>query len=135
MKTAVILLLHGSKTSGPDKSIKRLVAEVKKLGGFEITRHAFLQFSAPAAQDALESCIKQKTERIVIVPLFIQSGVHTSRDIPKLVKKAKKQYPGVEIVLTDHVGAHPLMANIVADLVKKKRYIPKGYAQEKKALR
>lgn len=132
MKTAVILLLHGSKTRGADRPIKRLVAEVKKIGGFEITRHAFLQFSVPTAQDALESCIKQKAERVVIVPLFMQSGAHAISDIPKLVKKAKKQYPEIDIVVTDHVGAHPLMADIVVDLVGRKQV---GSMKDKPGLR
>ena len=49
----------------------------------------------------------------MIVPFFMQSGAHVTRDIPELVRNAGKQHPGISIVVTDHVGTHPLMLKIV----------------------
>jgi sirohydrochlorin ferrochelatase len=37
------------------------------------------------------------------------------------VDKARKQHPDLDITVTDCVGAHPLMAKIVQDLVEKTR--------------
>jgi sirohydrochlorin ferrochelatase len=42
-----------------------------------------------------------------------------TRDIPALVDEARNAYPGIEIIVTDYVGAHPLMAKIVEELVNK----------------
>ena len=119
MKTAVIILGHGSKKTGADEAIRRLAAEVKKLGAFAVVEHAFLQYVQPSFGDALESCIGQKSERVVIVPFFMQPGAHVAKDIPELVEKAKQQHPGIDIVVTDYVGNHPLMAQIVVDLAGK----------------
>ena len=119
MKTAVIILGHGSKSTAADEAIQRTAAGVKKLGGYELVEYAFLQYGKPTPQNALESCIGQKAERIVIVPFFMQSGEHVTKDIPAFVEKAGKQYPNIKIVVTDYVGSHPLMAKIVLDLVGK----------------
>ena len=119
MKTAVIILGHGSKSRDADEAIRRVAAEGKKLGGYDIVEHAFLQYVQPGLEKALEQCIRQGAQKIVIVPFFMQSGAHVARDIPELVDKAKKQYPGIDIAVTDYVGSHPLMAKIVADLVGK----------------
>lgn len=119
MKTAVIILGHGSRSGGADETVKRVAAEVKKGGGHQIVEHAFLQYTTPTPQNAIENCIRQKVQRIVIVPYFMQSGAHVTRDIPELVDKARKQHPDLDIVVTDCVGAHPLMAKIVEDLVEK----------------
>lgn len=119
MKTAVIILGHGSKSKGADETVRRIAAEVKKLGGYEIVEYAFLQYASPSLQDVLEDCIRQKAERIVIAPFFMQSGAHVTKNIPELVEKAKKQHPGIDIVVTEYAGAHPLMVKIVEDLVKK----------------
>jgi sirohydrochlorin cobaltochelatase len=119
VKTAVIILGHGSRSKGADETVKRVVVEVKKIGGYEIVEHAFLQYVRPAPHDAMEKCVQQQAEKIVIVPFFMQSGAHVSRDIPELVEKAKKQYSNIDIVVTDCVGAHPLMAKIVTDLIGK----------------
>ena len=119
VKTAVIILAHGSKSGDAGDSVRRTAAAVKKQGGYEIVEYAFLQHTPPSPQDALESCIKQQAERVVVVPFFMQSGAHVARDIPSLVENARKKYPGVEFVVTDCAGSHTLMAKIVMDLVGK----------------
>jgi sirohydrochlorin ferrochelatase len=119
MKTAVIILGHGSRSGGADETVKRVAAELKKSRGHEIVEHAFLQHTLPTPHNALESCIRQRVQKIVIVPYFMQSGTHVTRDIPELVDKARKRHPDLDIVVTDYVGAHPLMAKIVEDLVEK----------------
>ncbi len=119
VKTAVIILGHGSKSTAADEAIQRTAAEVKKLGGYELVEYAFLQYSKPTPQNAIENCIEQKAERIVIVPFFMQSGEHVTKNIPAFLEKAKKRYPDVDIVVTDYAGSHPLMTKIVLDLVGK----------------
>jgi sirohydrochlorin ferrochelatase len=119
VKTAVIILGHGSKSKGADDVVQRIAAEVKKLGSYEIVEYAFLQYVQPTPHEALERCIRQKAERIVIVPFFMHSGTHVTRDVPELVEKAKKQHPGIDVIVTDYAGEHPLMAKIVVDLVDK----------------
>ncbi len=115
MKTAVIILGHGSR-SGGDSTIGRVAASVKTRGGFEIVEYAFLQYARPIPDEALNRCISQGAKRIVIVPFFMQQGAHVTKGIPSLVERAKRQNPAVDIVVTDFVGSHPLMADIVLDL-------------------
>jgi sirohydrochlorin ferrochelatase len=43
-------------------------------------------------------------------------GMHVTADIPVLVERARIRYPGVQISMTDAVGAHPGMIDIVLDL-------------------
>lgn len=120
MKTAIIILGHGSRSSGADATVKRVAHELKKSGGFEIVEHAFLQYVQPGPIEALAQCIRQGAQKIVIVPFFMQSGAHVNKNIPELVEKTKKQYPDVEVSVTDFAGSHPLMVKIVQDLVNKR---------------
>ena len=119
MKTAVIIVGHGSRSAGADETVKRVATEVKKIGSCEIVEYAFLQHVSPAPHDALEHCIRQQAKKIVIVPFFMQPGAHVMNDIPEFVEKAKKQHPDLEIRMTEFVGSHPLMTEIVLDLVRK----------------
>jgi sirohydrochlorin ferrochelatase len=118
VRTAVIILGHGSRNTGSETAVQAVVAEMQK-GGHAIVEHAFLQYVPPTPHEALERCIGQRAERIVIVPFFLQAGAHVTRDIPELVAEARKAHPGIEIIVTDYVGAHPLMARIVEELVTK----------------
>jgi sirohydrochlorin ferrochelatase len=117
VKTAVIILGHGSRSMGSETAVQAVVATMKKSGNV-IVEHAFLQYVPPTPQEALERCARQNAGRIVIVPFFLQAGAHVTRDIPALVDEARNAYPGIEIVVTDYVGAHPLMAKIVEDMAK-----------------
>jgi sirohydrochlorin ferrochelatase len=119
VKTAVIILGHGSRSGGADEAIKQIAAEVRRAGNFLLVEHAFLQYVQPALPETLETCIRQGANNIVIIPFFMQAGAHVTRHVPDLVEKAKKRHPEVNIAVTDYVGTHPLMTKIVEDLVKK----------------
>jgi sirohydrochlorin ferrochelatase len=119
VKTAVVILGHGSRSGGADQAIKRIAAEVKRAGNFGIVEHAFLQYVQPTLPETLETCLRQGANNIVIVPFFMQPGAHVTKDIPAFLGKARKQHPNLGIIVTDFVGNHPLMTEIVLDLVKK----------------
>ncbi len=119
MKTAVIILGHGSKSDG-DPTINRIAASVKARGRFEIVEHAFLRYARPNPDEAVDRCVRQGATRVVIVPFFLHQGAHVTKDIPALVWRAKKQNPTVDFVVTDFVGTHPLMTDIVLDMAGKK---------------
>lgn len=116
MKTAVIILGHGSRGVGNDTALKRIAEELQRSG--EIIEYAYLQYAQPTADSALGRCIKQGAKKIVIVPFFLQAGVHVTNDIPSFIDKTKKQHPSLDIRVTDFVGSHPFMVNIIMDLVK-----------------
>jgi len=119
MKKAVILLGHGSRNAEADGTIRRVASEVRGSGGFHIVAHAFLQYMKPGPDEVLEQCVKDGAEMIVVVPFFLQPGAHVTKDLPALIEKARMQYPDVAIMVTELVGSHPLMTDIVLELAKK----------------
>jgi sirohydrochlorin ferrochelatase len=119
MKTAIIVLGHGSKRQESGAPVTELTTALKSAGCFEIVEHAFLQYAAPTIEDAVGSCRRQGAGKIVIVPFFVQPGAHVMKDIPDKLEKLKRCYPNVVFTVTDYVGAHPMMLDIVADLARK----------------
>lgn len=119
MRTAVIILGHGSRNAGADEAIRKVVDGVNQTGSFAVVEHAFLQYVPPTPHEVIERCVGQQVDRIVIVPFFLQAGAHVTRDIPELIEKARKQHPKNEIIVTDYVGAHPLIAKVVEELAGK----------------
>ncbi len=121
MKTAVIIVGHGSKSAGADEAIKRVASELAQTGGFHRVQYAFLQYTASEPGSVVRQCIEAGAERIVLVPFFLQPGTHVIRDIPQLVEEARKNHPGTLFQVTDYAGNHSLMARIVLDLVEKSK--------------
>lgn len=119
MKKAVIILFHGSRTEGAADDAARIAGEVKSRGGFEIVEAAFLQHQQPTLSAAIESAARAGANRIMVVPFFMQQGGHVLRDVPGLIDEMRKGSPGVEVILTDHVGSHPGIPDIILDLIRK----------------
>jgi sirohydrochlorin ferrochelatase len=118
VKTAVIILFHGSRAGGAGDIARTIAAEVGTQGRFGFVTAAFLQHLAPDLIEAVEVCVQQGAEKIVVVPFFLQMGMHVTADIPLLLDQAKKRYPNLRILTTEAVGSHPQMAEIVVDLVR-----------------
>ena len=116
MKTAVIILFHGSKAEGSDAIVHRIIAEVRRRGHFDIVVEAFLQNSTPGLRESMAFCIQQRVEKIAIVPFFLQLGTHVTADIPLLVDEIRHGHPEIEITLTEPVGSHPLLVDVILDL-------------------
>jgi len=116
VKTAVIILFHGSRAEGSDATVHRIIAEVRRRGHFGIVAEAFLQHATPGLRESVAFCIQQHAEKIMIVPFFLQLGGHVTADIPLLVDEIRHGHPGIEITLTEPVGSHPLLVDVVLDL-------------------
>ena len=121
MKKAVIILGHGSRGGGNDIALKRIAEELQRSMSEIIVEYAFLQYAQPSAEAALDRCIAHGVKEIVIVPFFMQAGGHVTRDIPAFLEKARARHPECDIRATDYVGAHPLMTQVVLDLLDKKK--------------
>ncbi len=120
VKTAVIVLFHGSRAERAEEVVQQIVTEVRQRGQFDQVMEAFLQHARPGLRDAIQQCAQQDVRVIIIVPFFLQLGMHVTADIPAIVAEAKKNYPGLQIIVTDAVGSHPLMIDIVLDLAEKR---------------
>lgn len=114
MKTAVILLGHGSRAEEGNTALAEVAGLVHTLGGVE-AMPAYLQFCSPSLPEAVESEIKSGAEKVVIVPYFLYSGNHVMKDIPEELDAIRAKHPKVEITMTEHLGAHEKLARIVLE--------------------
>lgn len=119
MKTAVILLGHGSQAKEGNEALKAVARLVGEKGGLEVT-YAYLQFVAPSLPEAADIVVEGGARRVIIVPYFLYLGNHVARDIPEELARLKETYKDVEFVLTDHLGAHEKLAEIVIERIKGK---------------
>jgi sirohydrochlorin ferrochelatase len=119
MKTAVIILFHGSRSDRAGGPVEKIIASVRERGGYHLVERAFLQHAEPDLPSAVERAVAQGAGRIVVVPFFMQTGAHVTADIPDAVRNIRQRHPGLELEVTAAVGTHDLMTEIVVDLVGK----------------
>ncbi|HLI28425.1 MAG TPA: CbiX/SirB N-terminal domain-containing protein [Chloroflexota bacterium] len=118
MSTAVILIGHGSRAPEARQYFLDLAAAVRERLGTDWVEAAFMELCEPSLAAVVEQCVARGAARIVVVPVFLHPGRHLQHDIPRLVAEARVAHPGVAIELAPHLGAHPAITPLVADIVR-----------------
>jgi len=126
-KFGLLVVGHGSSLPF-NKQLIRDVADMlsDKMPG-AVTRIGFMNINKPSIKDGLDSFKGTGVKRIVVFPLFLAKGVHTTEDVPGLIGLGEGQkritYNGFDIVYADPLGADDLIAELSA------RRIREAYSQ------
>ncbi len=118
MKTALLVMVHGSPRPVANEDMFRVLEVVKERRAFDIVEAGFMECNAPTIPDAIDACIAQGAQRVVAVPYFLHTGTHVADDLPTLLDEAKERHPGVEIAMGRYIGTSPTLTDILADRVR-----------------
>ena len=117
MKTAILLMAHGSRIPEANDAVREIAAMVKEMTGFEIVEVSFREQHLPNIQQGIDACVAQGAERILLMPYFLYMGAHVQEDLPEEMAQAKKRYPRVEFAMGKHLGVHRKLAEIVVERI------------------
>jgi sirohydrochlorin ferrochelatase len=112
MKTALLLIAHGSRQPEANADLFDLV-EVMRQRGWSIVEGAFLELATPDVDAAGDRCVAQGAQLLVLVPYFLSAGVHVRRDLAAARDRLAARHPGTQFRLAEPVGPHALLADIV----------------------
>lgn len=118
MKTAIIILSHGSRLPEAKSSLEAYKRMVESTGAYEIVEAASLQFNQPDLPTAIYNLTARGVDRIVVMPLFLYQGTHIQEDIPEILAEEKQKYPGVEFVVTGNIGVDERVGQIIMDRIR-----------------
>lgn len=77
---------------------------------------SFLEFASPSLEESILSCVEKGASEVVILPYFLASGNHVTRDIPEVVEKIQASHPQVKMVLKEHIGSVSGMVTLLSDM-------------------
>ncbi len=118
MNSSIILLAHGSRREVANDVLPQLASMIKEEKSFGKVDSAFLQFSAPSLETALEEHIKEGIKNITVVPVFLFNGIHLKEDIPGILEKEKERHPEVSFYMAEPLGADPRIGEIIKDRIR-----------------
>jgi sirohydrochlorin ferrochelatase len=115
---ALIIVAHGSRKTSSNEEVMALGEQVDSLLGehYAFVMSAFLEFATPSLEESILSCVEKGTNEIVILPYFLASGNHVTRDIPEVVEKIQASHSKVKMVLKEHIGSASGMVTLLADM-------------------
>lgn len=85
-KEALLLIGHGSKLIYSKNLIIELANKLrkKKIFSGEIFI-GLMEFNNPTIPEGIANAINSGAKKIIVIPVFLASGIHTTRDIPNIL--------------------------------------------------
>ena len=136
-KIGVLLVGHGSRLPY-GKDVVSQIAEMYREDAGNLVEVGFMNMSKPSIPEAINSLALQGAETIIVTPVFLAHGVHTTEDIPRILglnngdnehshghghshshedeNEVKIDFKG-EIIYTEPLGADRRIAAIINDRV------------------
>ena len=118
MKTAILLMGHGSRVAEANSALHAVAEMVRKQGGYEIVEVAFREMHAPNIQAGIDACVAQGAQRVLLYPYFLFAGAHVLEDLPAEMVEARQRHPGLELLMGQPLGVHPKLGEIVCERIK-----------------
>lgn len=85
-KTGILLLSHGSRLESGKKVIEAYTNMFKEEFPDAVVDYAFMEIREPNIPTVVNRLASENDlERLIVVPVFIAHGLHTKRDIPKIL--------------------------------------------------
>lgn len=111
----LIVLGHGSRHEEGLKVVTETADRLRgQLGEGWIIDVAYMELARPTLEETLAKILDEADAgHVVIMPLFLSLGAHVSLQLPSAVEQLKADYPGQSIVVARHIGADPLLCDIV----------------------
>jgi sirohydrochlorin ferrochelatase len=112
-KIGVIVVDHGSTRPESNALLLEVVELFRRQSGYAIVEPAHMELAEPSLAAAFDRCVARGADLIVVHPYFLLPGKHWKQDIPALAAMAAQRHPGVQYRVTEPLGLHPLMAEIM----------------------
>ena len=113
MLKGLLLIAHGSPRKEANDEFLVLAEKIRERTSDLIVQHAFLDCASPDIPHAIDSLEKNGAKAITILPFFLVHGLHTSKDIPRIVDEKKKAYPALKFKILEPVGAWPEIIEMI----------------------
>lgn len=117
MKTAILLMAHGSRIPEANDAAREVARMMQEMTGHDIVEVSFREQHQPNIQAGIDACVARGAERVLLIPYFLFMGAHVLEDLPEEIEEARQRYPQVEFAMGNHLGAHRKLAEIVAERV------------------
>ena len=118
MKTALLLIAHGSRNVDANDDLNFLADELRQTGKYALVEPSFLELAEPTIDAAGKLCVAHGAKRVILLPYFLSAGVHVRRDLQEHRHRLAQEYTAVEFFLAEPLGRHPLIREIVLQRAK-----------------
>jgi sirohydrochlorin ferrochelatase len=113
MKTALLLMAHGSSNDDANSDLRALVSDLRRRDNDFMVEASFLELARPTIEEAAHRCVAQGAERVIMIPYFLSAGVHVRRDLTEIRNRLAECFTQIDFRLAAPLGRHPLLLEVL----------------------
>jgi sirohydrochlorin cobaltochelatase len=111
-QTAVLLVTSGSKSREANADVFKAARLLSDHVDAAIVEVAFLRLARPFLQDAVQRCALLGARRVVVLPLFLNTGL-LARRVPRKLVWLRSLFPELELIEVGHLGVDPSLVDVL----------------------
>lgn len=111
MITGLLIVGHGSRDPSANAEFESLVAAYHAARPDLDVAHGYVELAKPSLADALRE-LAQRTDSVVVLPLFLFAAGHVKNDIPLALSQARQDFPAVRFTVANALGVHPNLVEL-----------------------
>jgi sirohydrochlorin cobaltochelatase len=115
--SALLVAAHGSPDPAASAPVEAVAAMLRAEGAYAAVETCYLGLNPPDIPSAIAAQVAAGRRHIVVTPFLLQLGGHAAEDLPAIVAAARQSHPAAQICCAEHLGYHPLLAEVIADRV------------------
>jgi sirohydrochlorin cobaltochelatase len=121
MSHGLILFAHGARDSAWSAPFEAVAALMRQRRPTLRVQLAYLEFMSPTLPEASAALVAAGCRSVALMPMFLGTGGHVRRDIPRLVAELRAAHPHVGFTLHTAIGelpqVHAAMAEAIAEAI------------------
>ncbi|MBI3316531.1 MAG: CbiX/SirB N-terminal domain-containing protein [Candidatus Omnitrophica bacterium] len=118
MKSAYLIIAHGSKDEGSNEAFWKFLEDFRKQYSSRWVEGAFLEMVKPSISQGIENCIEKGALEIFVIPLMLFPGRHVKDDIPRLIQESKAKFPAIDFHYAGPLSEKTSLAEVVEQKAK-----------------
>lgn len=115
MTPGLILFAHGARDPRWAAPFEDMAARIRAARPDLALRLAYLEFMAPDLATAGAELAAAGCQQVQLLPLFLGSGGHVRKDLPRLLDELRLRHPATQFTLHAAIGEVPAVLQAMAD--------------------
>ncbi len=113
---AILLIDHGSRRSEANEMMDCMANLVQAIAGADVVvRYAHMELCEPSISAGVRSCVEAGATELIVFPYMLSPGKHSTGDIPRMVTAAAKDFPELDVRVTNAFGVHEKLAELILE--------------------
>jgi sirohydrochlorin ferrochelatase len=117
LKRALLIVDHGSLREESNLLVQEVARMMQRSFGFSIVHYAHMERVEPTIEQGFDACVADGAEEVIVHPYFLAPGRHVTADIPHLVREAASRHPGIAFRITEPLGIHPKLGEVILERI------------------